>query len=757
MGLSAPVFYGLISAQTNPSENTINVVLKPLFDKYGYPTINEDDTFYPCDQFEITYNVELTDGVNFDEIKMLYDTSIFKLFSNSSAFGVERAGGGDFEVLASAPAGVYPFVVEMWGNHTSSSASSGFGTERYMLAKTTLNIEVVEYDPQFVLALAYTIPLGDSSSSGKSSFDKPFTLIIHYEGNGPDHNLGQRAIIDEYLWEGYAQKIPELDAMQQTLASSITVADFFNQTSNIQFIAQGIPKEAKVSQPLLRVDGQNFQSTELPKTFFWETNTNHTYTWTKTLPETNPATSGLSGLIEAWFEWQLCIVFPPSPNQLDLPLTNQTLSQEILQNQLAEQINSRNGTLRVNQFGNTLTALYAHNKPLEKFAQQTNIEKNQTLQTLTPMPLYFNAQEQYAKIQYQLNPTVAKEITAQNFTHALHYNVSMGCSLFGKPTYFEANFTAQYEFFDKLFNATAYTWNPTHQQWNIDNTVSILATFESAFNFTETDISQSEFEEQISDPTALKLAMEDLYDSGPQTFTAMGAIEANLKRTSPLYYNLKIEAQQTPQHKVTLEQTIQINFRDNQPYTLPLNFDSSSPLQVNVTADNTQSTFLFLDAPVELGGLTNVTLYLITKSPPENLNTLPKNQLELKLLKTLNLTSPQEQIHTPAGYDMQNAQQFYQYYTGYSSVFGEVLGFCGQTQISLHKDPSTTTLTPQGQALLYVEATNVWGTTFHQIIPIQPYTKPQWNLPIDEVTLALVGLIVMAILVSFAVYFIKAK
>jgi hypothetical protein len=585
-------------------------------------------------------------------------------------------------------------------------------------------------------------------------------MIVRYEGNGPDLILAQRAVVDEYYWTGYAQKIPQLDAMQQQmLTPSLTVADFFNQTSNVQFLAQGIDQEAKISQPLVVVDGQNFQHSELPKTFVWETNTNHTYTWTQTLTETNTATNSLTGLYEEeWFEWQLCIVFPPSLNSMDLSLANQTQSQEDLQNQLAEQFNSKNGTLTVNQFGNTLTALYAHNKPIEKFAHEMGVEKNQTLQCLTQMPLYFNSTEQYAKIQYRLDPAVAKEITTQNFTHALTYNISMGNSLFGNPVYFEANFTAPYEYFDKLFNATAYQWNHTLQQWSIDSTVNVVAVLESAFNFTQTDLFVAEFEEQTTDPTALRLAMEDLYDTGPQTFTGIGGgIEANLKRTSPLYYHLCIEAEKQPQQRVALERTVQISFRDNKPYTLPLNFDSTSPLQVNITADDTQSTFLSLDAPIELGGLTNVTIYLITKTPPENLNTLSKNQLDLKVLKTLNLTLPQEQVQTPANYDEQNAQQFYQYYTGYSSVFGEVLGFCGQTQIALQKNPSTTALTPQGEALLYVEATNVWGTTFHQIISVQPYAKPQWNIPLNEVTLALVVLIVIAILVSFAVYLIKAK
>ena len=758
-------FLGLLTV-AQAGDATVNLTVAPLFDVYGVPSVNEDGTFYPCDRFEIAYSVELAGGVSFDEVTISYDSSVFNLFGNSNNFGAAGAGGGDFEVLPSASAGVHLFSVEVWGNSSSLGDS---GTERYVLAEASLNVEVVKYDPHFVLTLAYTIPSVNnsvSSGGGVSSFEKPFALIVRYDGNGPDFNLRQRAVIDDYFWEGYAQKIPDLDAMQQSLTPNLTVADFFNQTSNVQFLVQGIDNETTVRQSVVSVDGKSFQSGELPKTFFWETNSNHTYTWAQTLLETGAPSGSLTGSGDEWFEWQLCIVFPPTLNsgsQMDLlSQTDPALIQEALQNQLSEQFNSRNGTLTVNQFGNTLTALYAHNKLLEKFAQEAGVEKNQTLQCLTPLPLYFNSQERYAKMQYRLNSDVAKEVIAQNFTNALDYNVSLGCSLFGVPAYFEANFTVPYEFFDKLFNATAYTWNPTLQQWSIDPTVSIRAVFESAFNFTETDLLRSEFETQTSDQTALKLAMDDLYDSGPQTFTGMGLIEANLKRTSPLYYSLvvKAEQQQTQMQRASLEKTVQISFRDNKPYTLPLNFDSNSPLQVNVTADDTQSTWLSLDAPLELGGLTNVTVYLITEAPQENnLNALSKNQFDLKVLKTWNLTMPQEQVQAPSGYDDgQNVAQFYQYYTGYSSVFDEgVLGFWGQTQIAIQKDQSVVALTGQGEALLYVEAVNVWGTTFHQVVPIEPYSKPSWDIPLNEVTIFLVVLVVIAILVSFLVYFLKAK
>jgi len=728
-GLS--VFLGLLSAQAGLGEGEISVDLAPLLDKYGQPAVNADGTFYPNDKFELSYNTKLAADVTFEKVEVSYDSSVFNMF-DSSNFGSET-GFCSFEVLASVSAGTYTFHFDAHGSRFSVAENATIP----VVVEKVFTVQVVAYDPHFTVELVYTVPTG-----GGSSYTKPFALIIRYDGNGPNYNLNQRAIIDDYTWGGYAQKTPEIDQMQQTITPDLTVANFFNQTSNTQFLTQGI--DTKTSQTILNVDGKSFLSSELPAGFFWEANTNHTYVWTQTLP-----VNGDTG--EEWFEWQSCIVFPPSINP-DLQI-NQELSQEDLQNQLIDQINSPNGTLTVTPFGNTITALYVHNKLVEKFAKDVGVSNDKVLECLTPSPLYFTAQTRYAKIQYLLNPTVAKEITKQGFTNAIWYNLTVGCDMFGEPRYFEANFTCPYEFFDKLINATAYKWNPTLQKWDIDNTVSIRATFESALNFTTTDILRSEFEAQTSDPVALRMALEDLYDSGAQIFTGTGAIEANLKRTSPLYYNLVVEAGRT--QKTLVHQTVELSFRDDKPYTLPLNFDSSSPLQVSVIADNSQNALLQLDAPTELGGLSNVSVYLITNGAAgKDFKELSKDQLELRLLKTLNLTLTQESI-PPSGYE-QNYQQFYQYYTGSSSI-SDGLGFCGQTQVVAPKDKAVTALLGQGEVLLYVEATNVWGTTFHQIVSVQPYSAPKWEIPINEATIYLVAIVIIAIVTSFIIYMIRTK
>ncbi|MDR1992958.1 MAG: hypothetical protein LBQ98_05615 [Nitrososphaerota archaeon] len=76
---------------------------------------------------------------------------------------------------------------------------------------------------------------------------------------------------------------------------------------------------------------------------------------------------------------------------------------------------------------------------------------------------------------------------------------------------------------------------------------------------------------------------------------------------------------------------------------------------------------------------------------------------------------------------------------------------------NIRKKQTTTTLTNSGETLLYVEATNVWGTTFHQIITVQPYATPKWEIPFNKTTIYLTAIITLTIITSFITYFIKTK
>jgi len=687
----------------------------------------------------------------------------------SHGLGIDATGpvlgldGGNQVDAGQLPAEYNWNVSSMHTYSWSETVGSSNVGKRYVLSQVTVKehyvsvatvqVEVVKYDPHFTLALSYTVP----NSNGSSSYDKPFAMIIRFDGNGPSYNLEERAVIEDYSWDSYASKMAEIENMGQTLTPNVTIANFFNHTSTAQFSAFGIDRET--DKPILIVDGENFGPDGLPKTFNWEDNSNHTFAWTQSLPVLEYVIFGnLPMKVESsyeWLEWQFSMTFPPSTNQIDLTQANQTLNQTDLQNQLMQQFNSPSGTATATPLGNTVTAFYADNKLLEKFALETGVSQEQALKCLIPLPIYFDNGSRYAKTEFVLDPTVAKRVVTQNFTAAIYYNVTFENSMFGAANNFQANFTCPYEFYTKQANVTAYKWDATLGNWSIDDTVRIQATFNTAFNFTETDVLRSDFENQTSDQEALKLAADDLYECAPQTFTGTGTVEGAMNRTSPLYYNLDITAGQNGD-LVTLQKTVQINFRNNETYKVPVNFDSSSPLQVNVTEDDIQNSQLTLNAPMELGGLTNVSVYVVTSAPSGYaLNEVPVNQTALKLLTTVNLTLPETQVVVPPEY--QQNYQMYQYYEGYSSIYEGALGFSGQTQISISKDQRITALPGYNATLLYVEAQNVWGIKIHAVVAVQPYSIPHWEVLLNELGFYLFLLISVAIVVSLAVYIIKGR
>jgi hypothetical protein len=161
------IFLGLISAQAGQGEGEISVTLTPLLDKYGYPAVNADGTFYNQDKFELSYTIKLNAEVTFEKVEVHYDTLAFNMFDHSN-FGSET-GFCSFEVLPSASAGTYDFSFNAHGSRFSVSEN----TTTPVTVETAWSVQVVAYDPHFTVALTYTIPTGSGSS-----YDKPFALIV---------------------------------------------------------------------------------------------------------------------------------------------------------------------------------------------------------------------------------------------------------------------------------------------------------------------------------------------------------------------------------------------------------------------------------------------------------------------------------------------------------------------------------------------------------------------------------------------------
>jgi hypothetical protein len=432
-------------------------------------------------------------------------------------------------------------------------------TERY-LSYASAKVEVVEYDPQFTLVLAYTIP----KSPGNNSYEKPFAMIIRYDGNGPEKKLGQRAVIEGWDWWGYASErteqqqlvgltnLPDISKMSiedlMKIMSNLTQLSMFG--GGVTFSVAGINRDTEGT--ILKVDGESLVVDDLPKTYNWATNSTHTYEWSLQMPVYEwVVVDPMSGaeqyekVDDEWFSFEYSLVFPPQLEGIE----NMTQEEfEKAKESLAQQFNSKIGSPRGNvtvaQTGNRVTGVYTHNKLLSSIAQSAGVSAADALKSLQPpFPIFFNNESKYAKVVFLLDDRVADKALEMSFNSSIFYEISFMSSAFTiQPHIFKANYTCPLEYYRKAVNATAVRWDPIAKNWIVDRTVRIEALFDTAFNFTETDWLKDWLKEQTPDETALKMAYEDLCESTPQYFEGLGTALGVMNRTSPYYYNLNVTA-----------------------------------------------------------------------------------------------------------------------------------------------------------------------------------------------------------------------
>lgn len=80
----------------------------------------------------------------------------------------------------------------------------------HYVAYSTSYVTVVKYEPHFTLLLAYSVLNSTSditNTTGENSFEKPLAFLIRYDGNGPNRNPMQRALIEDFSWEGWLLRI----------------------------------------------------------------------------------------------------------------------------------------------------------------------------------------------------------------------------------------------------------------------------------------------------------------------------------------------------------------------------------------------------------------------------------------------------------------------------------------------------------------------------------------------------------------------
>jgi len=419
-------------------------------------------------------------------------------------------------------------------------------TEHY-LSRGTVAVKVVEYDPHFTLVLAYTVPKG----AGDSSYEKPFAMIIRYDGNGPERNLNQRAVIEGWDWYGHASRISaqqqlaglsEISNMQDLLANMQQLMQLFNLSRGVQFTVAGI--DAKTEGVILKVDGEPLTVDQLPKTYSWPENTAHTYEWTVRMPvyvwveSPRWGTGRYEKAEDQWFSFEYAQVMVPELN-VAADAAQEQLEQ--LAQGFAAKLYSPSGEINATGFGNQVTGVYSHNKLLKSIASDAGVQYN-VLTCLEPsFPVFFDSESRYAKFVFDLDDRVAAEAVRQLYNSSIFYEVSFLSSAFATHA-FKANFTCSFEYYQKQVSITAVKWDPVGRTWINDQNVRIEAFFDTAFNFTEADWFKAYVKGETTDETALKMALEDVAECLPQYFGGFGAAEGVMNRTSPYYYNLNITA-----------------------------------------------------------------------------------------------------------------------------------------------------------------------------------------------------------------------
>ncbi|MEM2778314.1 MAG: hypothetical protein QXH00_06460 [Candidatus Jordarchaeales archaeon] len=426
----------------------------------------------------------------------------------------------------------------------------------HYVSVATVRVEVARYDPQFTV-LVYTMP----KSPGNNSYEKHFAVIVRYDGNGPEKDLGKRAVFEGWDWYGHASRI---SAQQQlTGLTSImglaemkpediarnlqTIMQLFNMTQGITFSATGI--DAKTEGTLLKVDGESLTVEALPKTYSWPENTTHTYEWSVEMPvykwveSPRWGTGHYEKVEDEWFSFEYALVMLP---QLEIK-GNVTLeeAQKLTEEFMAKlaKLPSPRGTINATKVGNRVTGVYSHNKLLKSIAEEAGVEYNALRFVNFQLPVFFSNESRYAKFIFDLDDKVAAEALNMCYNTSLCYRISFTSSAFTPQTHaFTVNFTCPLEYYQKAVDAKAFRWDPVVKNWTIDHTVRIEAFFTSAFNSTEEDWFRDYLKNQTVDETMFKMAAEDMYECHAQYFGGVGSASGVMNRTSAFYYNLNATA-----------------------------------------------------------------------------------------------------------------------------------------------------------------------------------------------------------------------
>ena len=462
----------------------------------------------------------------------------------------------------------------MWENVVNTAVGKRFILDHvvltyYCLDVETLTVQVVAYEPQLEFQLVYEV----TSAPENNSFQKPCSVIVKYLGNGPQHKLDQRCIIETLDWNACAAKV-----MAQN--TSIKEPDMQDPTKeHVAFLTAGINlteiwmydpsyywsgKLSFMGQTAVKVDGQALSLSSLPTWYEWERNSNHTYEWTEKLQLFNQYGSPINWM---WFEWYgtggMAQTSPqPWPYQHVDP--NDPTSPWIIDpnaepNPNKEGQPKRNDTFIVVAGGNRIQGQYALCKDMRQITREAGKDANTALKNDTFLPIYLNNVTQYAKLHLKWDFDVAGKAIEENFTsistNMLFYTDMVGPP--GRTFLFNSTFDnpLTYGRKDLRIEAVKYDPNPPPESW-VDIKYTLPVRFwqnDSSSNVERNGVSPWLFDNDGADEGCDYLYLQantlDIYD-GNYTFEQIEEqfAEVNVDAWLIVVARLKRDAGSLPVH-----------------------------------------------------------------------------------------------------------------------------------------------------------------------------------------------------------------
>jgi len=326
----------------------VKVTVGELRDEYGYPMVNPDGTYYPGDGFNLTVETS-SKNLMFKELRFNFPDR----FLDGPSLSETPNCTCTFTIKKNASPGTFKLYVH------ALAVPKGLGESVWIEASVNISLEVASYSPQFKVLTEYVKPL----DSGSSMFELPVAAIIRYDGNGPEKDLGKRALITgDFAWSGYASKSVE--------AGSLLTFTPWLRTATFTVVA---PEEFQnlTEYKILEINGEEYRVSDLP--LMISLTRNLTYEWVKKVPSLEHP--------DVWYTFRGCI-----------------------------RGWGRRGVLKPTLAGQVVTAVYLPEKDIKSFPRG-----DKALTLIGHWPILLTGECRYAEITVKIDGELAGRIAEEGW------------------------------------------------------------------------------------------------------------------------------------------------------------------------------------------------------------------------------------------------------------------------------------------------------------------------------------------------------